>query len=137
MPQMANIVINDGQATPVAHTFGPGPLVGTEAVFLDRSGGISIGYPKVIINAAQPSKTSRLYKTRVKLVVPVLEVVNASTYNGITPAPTKAYDLTFDGTFFCPERATLADRKNLLAYVKNLLAHATLTAVVQDQEVVY
>lgn len=137
MPAMAAITINDGKATPVAHVFGPGPLVGANASFFDRSTGISIGYPSLTIVSSQPSKTSNLYKTRVKIVMPVLEVVNASTYNGITPSPTKAYDLTFDCTIFCPQRATLADRKDILALAKNALSHATISSIVVDQEVIY
>lgn len=137
MPAFAAITINDGQATPVAHTFSPLTLIGSEASFVDRSGGITVGFPKVTVNSLPPSKTSRLTKVRVKVVMPVMEVVNSSTYNGITPAPTKAYDMTFDGMFFLPERSTLADRKNINAYAKNLLANALLTALVETQETVY
>ncbi len=137
MPAVTPLTINDGQATPVAHTFGVGPLIGTKAQYYDRSGGVSIGYPNIMIDAAQPTGRSNLFKTRVKIVVPVLEVVNASTYNGITPAPTKAYDLTFDGVFIIPARAALAQRKDLLAYVKNTLANAVITAVVETQETIY
>lgn len=137
MPAFTALTINDGQATPVAHTFSPLTLIGTEASYVDRSGGITLGYPKVVLNSMPPTKTSRLQKVRCKVVLPVMEVVNSSTYNGITPAPTKAYDLTFDCMFFLPERSTLADRKNIFAYAKNTLANAMLTSLVENQETVY
>lgn len=137
MPTFGNIVINDGQATPVAHTFGPVNLVGNAANFADRSGGISVGYPTILISHSVPSKTSRLYKVRLKLVVPTLETISNSTMSGIAPAPTKAYDSTVDMMFFMPERSALADRKNILAYAKNLLSHATVIAVIENNENVY
>lgn len=137
MPAFTALTINDGLATPVAHTFAQKTLIGTEATYVDRSSGITVGYPTVVVNSMPPTKTSRLSKVRIKVVLPVLEVVNASTYNGITPAPTKAYDLTFDAMFFLPERCTLAQRKDILAYAKNLLANALTTSLVETQETIY
>lgn len=137
MPAFTAITINDGLATPVAHTFSQKTLIGTEATYVDRSSGITVGYPTVIANSMPPTKTSRLSKVRLKVVLPVMEVVTASTYNGITPAPTKAYDLTFDAMFFLPERCTLAQRKDILAYAKNLLANALTTSLVETQETIY
>lgn len=137
MGAIANIVINDGQAAPVAHTFAPLSIVGNLATYEDRSGGISVGYPRILIWVNPPSKTSRLQKVRIKIMRPSLESVTNSTYSGITPAPTKAYDTSFDCTFFLPERGTLADRKDILAYAKNLLGHAVGTAIVETQEAIY
>lgn len=137
MPSFSSLTINDGQATPVAHTFAPGTLVGTEAKYIDRSTGITVGFPVITANVSLPSKQSKMTKVRLKVVAPILEVVNSSTYSGITPAPTRAYDMTFDGTFFLPERSSLAQRKDILAYAKNLLANALVTSLVETQETVY
>lgn len=137
MPTFGNVVINDGQGTPVAHTFAPVNLIGNAANFADRVGGISVGYPTILISLTPPSKTSRLYKARLRIVVPTLETISNSTMSGIAPAPTKAYDSTVDMMFFMPERSTLSDRKNILAYAKNLLAHATVTSVIENNETVY
>lgn len=138
MPNFASsVTLNDGQASPVAHTFAPLSLVGTEARHVDRSSGISVGYPILTTAVTLPTKQQKMTKIRLKLAVPVMEVVNSSTYSGITPAPTKAYDVTFDGTFFLPERSTLSARKDLLAYVKNLVAHANTAALVETQETYY
>jgi len=137
MPAIGNIVINDGAATPVAHTFAPVTITGPIASFADRSGGISVGYPVISASLTAPSKTSRLYKARLKLVLPVLETISNSTMSGIAPAPTKAYDLTADMTFLMPERSTLQNRKDILALAKNLLADAVVTALVQNNETIY
>jgi hypothetical protein len=137
MGAFATITLNNGESTPVAHDFDPNTLTGTVSTFADRVDGISVGYPNITILTSVPSKTSRLYKVRAKIVLPVLETVTASTYNGITPAPTKAYDLTAVVEFFIPERSTLAQRKDIRAYMSNFLAHAVMTDLVETQETIY
>lgn len=137
MPAFAAITLNDGASTPVAHVFDPATLNGLQSTFADRSGGISVGFPTVTILSSVPTKTSRLYKVRAKIVMPVMEVVNSSTYSGITPAPTKAYDMTCVIEFFMPERSTLQQRKDIRAFAKNFLAHATATSLVETLETVY
>jgi len=137
MPAFGNLVLNDGQATPVAHTFGPNVLDGELASYQDRSGGIALGYPVVTIMASDPAKGGSVAKVRAKIVLPVLETVTGSSTGGFAPAPTKAYDLTADMTFFLPQRSTLAQRKDILAYAKNFLSNALATALIETQEKIY
>lgn len=139
MAARANIVINDGQTTPVAHTFNPnsgdGNVPGVSIIsYEDRSGGIQVGFPVASLSTRKPTKTNRNYKVTVKVSVPVLEVVTNSTVSGIAPAPTVAYTVTSVQDFIMPERSSLAARKDLLAYVKNLMANAVMTAAIQDLE---
>jgi hypothetical protein len=84
-----------------------------------------------------PTKGSRNYRLTVKVSLPVLEQTSPSTATGIQPAPTKAYDLTFNGEFILPERSTLANRNDILAYVKNYIANAVVSSAVQNFEAVY
>lgn len=140
MTAFANITINDGQATPVAHTFTARRIDGDGvAKWQDISGGIAVGFPTLTASLREPIKGSKnpVYKAVIKIAVPKLETVTASTYNGITPAPTKAYDCvaTLEMTF--PERSVAADRKDLRAYVANALAQADLKALVEDLNFVY
>lgn len=72
-----------------------------------------------------------------KVVMPVMETLGTATWNGIDPAPTKAYEMTFVGEFFLPERCTLQQRKDIKAYAKNLLANALATDLVETQEAIY
>lgn len=90
------------------------------ASWVDRSGGIAIGYPKLTMSVRAPTKASRIYKVLVKLVLPTLEQTSPSTATGIQPAPTKAYDCAFVGEFFLPERSTLAERNKLFSHVASL-----------------
>lgn len=146
MPALASITINDGQATPVAHTFNPsGPDRNGASHLFDRSGGIAIGFPEILLSLTTPaparsgqeSTSNRLYRASFRITVPVLEVTSPQTGTGIQPAPTKGYDMTFKGEFILPERSTLQNRKDILAYAKNLLAHAFSTSLVQDLESIY
>jgi hypothetical protein len=145
MATLASITLNDGQATPVAHTFTPLGPVGPDgtAILLDKSGGIAIGYNKLQfslrapinkVGAGQASGANRVYRARFKIDVPTMESTSAATGTGIPPAPTVAYVHAFDGTFTLPERGTAAERKNLRAYVRNFLADAVAQALVENQE---
>lgn len=138
MTAIAALTLADGQATPVNHTFSPvGIDSASIAKWADRSGGIALGFPTVTFSIRQPSKASRNYKVTAKVVTPVLEVTSPSTATGIQPAPTKAYDLLVSMDFVLPERSTQAQRKDLLAFVKNYLASSVITSAVQDFEAVY
>lgn len=133
MPAIAAITIADGQVAPVNKTFNPDNIKNEVATWYDRSGGIAVGYPVITVSVRPPSRnsTSRVNKVTVKIVVPVLEQVAPST------VWTKAYETTFTGEFLMHERSTLQDRKNLLAFAKNFLAHAVAQAAVHDLEPSY
>lgn len=139
MAARAVISINDGLATPVAHSFSPcsgdGNVPGTSVIeYEDRVSGINVGFPRISIATRKPSANSKNYKVVVTVKRPVLEVVSNSTVSGIAPAPTNAYDVMFKGEFILPQRSDLVSRKDLLAYTRNLLAHAVITAAIQDLE---
>lgn len=92
------------------------------AAWVDRSGGIAIGYPRLTLSVRPPSKASRVYKVQMKLVLPTLEQTSPSTMTGIQPAPTKAYDCACIMEWFLPERSTLAERQKLFSQVSSLFA---------------
>jgi hypothetical protein len=92
------------------------------AAWVDRSGGIAIGYPRLTMSVRPPTKASRVYKVALKLVLPTLEQTSPSTATGIQPAPTKAYDCMCIMEFMLPERSTLAERQKLFSQVASLFA---------------
>lgn len=139
MAARANIVISDGAITPVVHTFNPnsgdGNVPGVSVIsYDDRISGIQVGFPVISISTRKPTRTNRNYKVTMKVMVPVLETVSNSTVSGIAPAPTVAYTAMFVGDFIAPERSSLPVRRDLLAYVKNLLGSPTVTLAIQDLE---
>lgn len=139
MSAIANVVINDGLSTPVAHTFAPVTIdAAGVAKWADRSTGISVGFPTLSYSMKSPSGASKSYKMTAKVTLPVLEQTSPSTSSGIQPAPTVAYNLIANVEMVLPERSTLQDRKNLLAFVRNYLANAAvITAGAENYETVY
>lgn len=139
MTAFATITINDGQAAPVAHTFTARRIDQSVAKWQDISSGIAVGFPTITASLREPVRGGKnsIYKANVKIVLPVLEVVNSSTYSGITPAPTKAYDVIANFEVLMPERSTLADRKNIHAYVVNALNQVDLKSMIVDLNMVY
>lgn len=143
MSQITSIVINDGKATPVSHTFAvqkagnqPTPDT-TMSAWEDRVSGFVVGYNRISIVGRFPNKSARSTKTTIKITAPVLEVTSNNTFNGIAPAPTVAYTPLATIEFVCPERSSIDSRKDLLAYVRNFLANAAVTAAVVDGDYPY
>jgi len=82
-------------------------LQGGIARYVDRSGGVPLGYRSITFSLRPPTKDSRVYKLSVRLASPVLETVDPAT--GIF-GPKLAYTLTSIAEHLIPERATSAER---------------------------
>jgi len=135
MANQANIVINDGATTPVAHTFTP-VNVNADGVakYSDKALGVPIGYPIVTLQSKEPTKQNRSFRVVGKVALPSLEQVAGSANTGFTPAPVVAYTSYFNFDFSLPDRTSVQNRKDILAYAKNLLATALATSLVVDGE---
>lgn len=137
MPAIGNLIINDGQGTPVAHTFAPVTIDGTIAKYADRVGGIPVGYPVIWLDAREPKKGATLWKCSMAIMVPTLEQTSPSTASGIQPAPTVAYFHTTKIDWLFPVRGTLQERKNQRSFTYNLIAHATVISMLENMEAIY
>jgi len=139
MSAIANIVINDGKATPVAHTFSPVTSSDPNqvAVWTDRITGIAVGFPTLSFKLRAPLKGSRNFRLTAKVKYPVLNVTSPSTGSGIQPLPSVAYNLEANLELVLPEASLLADRKDFFAFVKNYMANAVWTSAVENYEDVY
>lgn len=145
MPAFAAISINDGQATPVAHTFNPTEIVDGQAVLHDRSGGIAIGYLKLGVSLKLPKSAgngqgsdanTRVIRTKVTVDLPTLETL-ATGSSGYEPPPTVSYVCRGICEFIFPERCSAQNRKDARAFIANALAHADVKKVVEDLENIY
>lgn len=147
MPQAANIVLADAQATPVNHTFVPvGPDVKDTTIFWfeDQSQPSPIGYWKLSIQlkrpaTPRPNENSAGRVNRVSLVMhqPALETLSNSTVTGITPAPTLSYIPRAAAEFVLPERATLQNRKDLRKMMASALADSQVVAAIESLLPIY
>lgn len=143
MPQIANIVINDGAATPVAHTFAP---IGrdTSGVFwweqvtpspANKLGAKRIGYKQTRELASQKQLTAAS-KASYTLWVPTLETL-ANNSAGITPPATVAYKEIARIEFTIAERSLTQERKDTRVLAMNLLGHAMTQSNVDSLEPSY
>lgn len=138
MAAFAPIVLADGKATPVNHTFDPSSINADGlARWTDRSGGIAVGYPVITHLVKSPTKGSSVYRVTAKVVLPILEITSPATSTGIQPAPTKAYDLIFTVEAVLPERSTLGDRKDANAFLHGFLLSPQWIAAVNNFETNY
>lgn len=148
MPALAALTINDGLATPVAHTFGPYRIDEKQVVtWFDRISGVGIGFNRLTFSIRAPNggisagsssdAKTRVYKAVLTIDVPKLESTSAATGTGIAPAPTVAYVHAVRLEFLLPERGALADRKDLIAYVKNALSNASVNTALETLENFY
>lgn len=138
MSGLGILTLTDGASTPVDHTFSPQPNTVLGVVkWVDRSGGIALGYPAATFSLREPTKASRAYKIVAKLVTPVLEVTSPSTSTGIQPAPTLAYNVIMSMECVLPERSTLQQRKDIYAMFKDYISDDVIKNAVWNFEPVY
>lgn len=117
----ADLTINDGKATPTAHTFTKRRLDAGVAKWQDISGGIPIAYPTLTASLKEPSpnaKLNRKYRGSVRVVVPI-----TATVDGIV---TKVDECAVFIDFTSPEDSTEAVRSDALAYAMNAMANAVI-----------
>jgi len=134
MAVIAALSINDGAGTPVAHTFDPDPdLASNLPKWVDRSGGIAVGFPVVTLFRRVPTKGLRAYKITAKTHLPTLEVASAGGGSGaFAPPPTKAYEHIGQTEFVLPERGLLQERKDIYALHTNFLAKSVVKDMVEQ-----
>lgn len=137
MAAIAAITIADGQATPVNHTFNP---VSTTPATYRENGSATvpvIGQSNLVVDTSLNASQTGISKTKVVLVIPVLETASGSTVGGYTPAPTVAYYLTAKLEFLMPSRSTAAQRKDLRVLLRNLLVDNQLVSAIDNLETSY
>lgn len=136
MAAVANIVLADGQTTPANHTFTPTQVSADLVTYHDKASGIAAGYPRVTLGRRLATKDNANVKTSSRVYLPVLETA-ATSASGFTPGPTVAYGLAGNVDVTIPDRATAAERADLYAYLKNLVAHAVFGSAVKDMDFPY
>ncbi len=115
MSQLANITVFDGAATPVSHT-----LVGeqieklSDGTILARWKESLTGVPDYAQVRASMSKRklpSGIFRTSIRLEVPVMEAVAGNNAAGYTAPPKVAYVNTVDIVGYFHERSLIAERR--------------------------
>jgi len=138
MAAQADLVLANGEATPVNKTFSvrgatAQPDGGVMAIWKDITSGIQIGMPTVMLKVRESASKTDVEK---RILKPTLEVVSGSD-GGYTPSPKVAYTLFAKEQFTLPARSTTAERKDILAFSKNLNAHVVMQNAVWNLEATY
>jgi len=123
----ANIVINDGQGSPAAHTFVPARKDGMKVDYDERTTPHTpAGFYTIAISSTAPQSKSPVVRCKISLAMP-LESYDSVT--GLYSYPTTA---RFNIDVLVPTSATSAQRADVYAYLKNLMAHATVQSLIKD-----
>lgn len=144
MPQISAIVINDGAATPVAHTFSPiGRDPKTGVFWFEQTipavpvlQAKRIGYKQERMLGDKTRQQTGSSKVSYTLHVPTLESLGTNDA-GITPPPTLAYREMARVEFELAERSIQQERKDTRVLALNLLANAMAVANVDTLQPSY
>jgi hypothetical protein len=139
MAAQSNLSLADGQAAPVTQTFYAGGVKPDQSGAMvakygtRETSGIGIASRTVTIGFRESASKTEIDK---RITLPSLEVISGSD-GGYTPKPKVAFNLFSREQFVLPTRASLAERKDLLAFSKNLNADAVMQNAVWNLEPVW
>lgn len=136
MAAIAPIVINDGQATPVAHTYNP--IQTGELATYKRNGDTSVpvvGFESILLSLKEANGSSEaVNRAKFTLRIPVLETPSGGASSGYVAPPKVAYFLMAQLEFILPNRSTAAQRKDLRVLCANALANSQVVALIEQLE---
>jgi hypothetical protein len=84
------------------------------------------------VSLNRPSKTSRISKVRIKLVMPVEAKDTAGNPTGV-----KSHDNSVDITYLFSEKSSLAERQNLVTAFMNLIQTSDNEAIITELKSLY
>lgn len=120
----ANIVLTDGQLTPVNHTFSPTKSDGDTLLFIDKTQSVYVGQNRLSVTQKPASKSSPYNSAVWRLLQPILAVTAPTTNTGIQPAPSVAYENSAGINFKFHSRSTAEERKDVLYMMRDLINEA-------------
>lgn len=129
MPSASNIVLADGQVTPVNHTFEPKRIAADTAVFSDRDAATSAGQKQLILGFSATSANRKTDRATMRISMPIEQVVD-----GVTVV---AYTARISCDVVIPESMTQAQRDDLAAFFKNAAADAVVQGMITNLDPVY
>ncbi len=129
MPAIAALTINDGAATPVAHTFTPVTTNGSVAKWADRSPSIPAGFRTITEEVRDPSGNRTVHKITLGFYIPVVATVDSVDKVVRFNSAQVVFNMAPD--------STLQERDDTLTYVINTLSHASVRTSVENLEPFY
>lgn len=121
MPAIASLSINDGQATPAAHTFAVGTTDGQAAKWIEKSAAASTGYFPLTYSVRMGKTPTAANVVEIGITMPTLD---GTSVNGVMRKSSASVRFNFAQT------ASQQEMKDLVAYVTNFLSNATVKAAI-------
>lgn len=132
MSAIANIVLTDGKATPLSHTYLP-LQAGPKSVWRENDASLPIvGQGVLSVDSARIREDAGVSIVDFVLTLPALETITAQNSGGYTAAPKVAYDLRVKCSFYLPNRSTVSQRKDLRALFRNFINDSQIISVIED-----
>lgn len=126
MPALATLTINDGQASPAAHSFVAKGTDGALSRFQELSAGTPAGFFTLSHEYVSPTNATAAHRIKLGLNVPVM-----ATVDGV---PTVVRNSSAQVIFNLSQYSSDQERKDLIAYVTNALSNATVKSTVVNLE---
>jgi hypothetical protein len=133
MPANSQIILKDGAATPVDHTYLPTKIdANNVATFQERNSGVPVGYPTLTWSLRAPTTGGApTYKLIGKLTQPKVITTVDQSGKSVT-----SVDYTNIATveIVVSNRSTLQERKDIRTLCANMLLNATLASSADNLE---
>lgn len=136
MSAIANIAIQDGQASPATHTFVP-IKSGLESQWRENQAGLPLIGQPTITSVLKLNSQNGLNRVKMVLELPALETATAANSQGYTAAPKVGYSNRITIDMVLPSRGTSAQRKDLRVLARNLLADAVVVDLIDNLNTSY
>lgn len=135
MAQNGNIVLYDGKATPVAHTFYPVSAKNNIFLYRERVAGVPLAGQaslRIDMSKVDPNKVSI---ATASLAIPILELVGSANAAGYTAAPKVAHTVRAEAKFYVHPRALEAEVKDARVMLQELHINSVIWQdCVQNQQ---
>lgn len=132
MVDFTTFTLADAQATPVNHSFSPLIHGNNEWVWRETGTSSLLGAILIHMTKIRVKGNNQVEKYRVRMMLPVLEVVTGSNSDGYSAAPRLAYSLNSVQDIVIPLRATAQQRKDITKFMWGVLATAPWTGMAND-----
>jgi hypothetical protein len=130
MATAANLVLADGQATPVNATFSVESITPQLSQFVDRASGVAAKYRRISVSYVPANVATKKTKAGLKISIPVW---------GILPSGSEGVLRTLRSNVELdePDGCTDAERKDLFAFTVNALANTLVKGALRDNDPIY
>jgi hypothetical protein len=131
MSAIANIAIQDGQGTPVTHTFFP-IQSGASSYWRENAVGLPLIGQSTVTMTVKEDKKSGLNRVVGVMQLPALETATGANAAGYTAAPKVGYINSFKFEYILPARGTAAQRKDLRVLAMDLFTDPQFIDAVEN-----